>query len=103
MKTLFAIAAIVIFERSTMPKFTPTSGGSTLTKNQAYTRVEEHLEDRVERHEPGGVLRVAPGQLVPDDDHRDAAGQADHDEADGVFRLVREQRDRQHEHQDAGR
>ncbi len=29
MKTLWAILAIVIFERSTLPKFTPTSGGNT--------------------------------------------------------------------------
>ena len=34
--------------------------------------VEQHLEDAVKGHQPSGVLPVAFGQLVPDDDHGDA-------------------------------
>ena len=48
-------------------------------------RVEEHLEHRVERDQAGGVFRVTLRQLVPDDDHRDAPGEADHDQADHVL------------------
>ena len=44
---------------------------------------------------------VSPfGQVVPDDDHGDAAGQADHDQADHVLRVAAQEEDRQHEHQD---
>src|SRR5450756_213309 len=62
--------------------------------------VEEHLEDAVEGHQAGGVLGVALGQLVPDDDHGDAARQADHDEADHVLRVVVQKDDRQEEHEE---
>ena len=51
--------------------------------------VEEDLEDAVEGDEPRGVLGVALRQLVPDDDHRDAAREADHDEARHVLRAGR--------------
>ncbi len=40
------------------------------------------LENGVERDEGSGVLGAAVGERVPDDDHGDAAGQADEDEAD---------------------
>ncbi len=48
-------------------------------------REEEHLEDGVEGHESGAVLGIAFGQVVPDNDHGDAPGKADHDEADHVL------------------
>ena len=63
-------------------------------------RVEEHLEHRVEGHQSGGVLAVALGQLVPDDDHGDAAGQADHDHALHEPGLVGQEQDGQEEHED---
>ena len=31
-------------------------------------REDQHLEERVEGHEPGAVLAVAPREVVPDDD-----------------------------------
>src|SRR3546814_6636174 len=40
---------------------------------------EQDLEDRVERDQRGHILVVAPGKLVPDDDHGNAAGQPDED------------------------
>ena len=49
---------------------------------------EEHLEDGVEGDEPRAVLRVPFREVVPHDDHGDAAGQADHDEAHHVFRVA---------------
>ena len=61
--------------------------------------VEEHLEDAVEGDQAGGVLGVALGQLVPDDDHGDAARQADHDEADHVLGVVVQEDDGQEEHE----
>ena len=63
-------------------------------------REEQDLEDGIERHQGRAVLRVAPRQLVPDDDHGDAAGQPDHDQADHVLGVVPQKRDRQDEHQD---
>ncbi len=60
---------------------------------------EQHLEDRVEGDQARRILRGTLGELVPDDHHRDAARQADHDEADHVFRLVVQEDDRQREHQ----
>ena len=62
--------------------------------------VEQHLEDRVEGNEAGGVLGRPLGDLVPDDHHGDAAGEADHDQADHVLGFVGQEDDRQREHQD---
>ena len=55
--------------------------------------VEEHLEDAVERHQPGAVFRVALGQIVPHDHHRDAARQADQDQADHVLGIAAQEQD----------
>ena len=63
-------------------------------------REEEHLEDRVEGDQAGAVFGVALGQVVPDDDHGDAAGEADHDEPDHVLGLVAQEEHGQAEHQD---
>jgi hypothetical protein len=62
--------------------------------------VEDDLEDGVEGYEPGGVLGVSLGELVPDDDHGDAARQADHDEPDHVLGVVVQEDDRQEEHEE---
>ena len=63
-------------------------------------REEQDLEDRVEGDQSGRVFPVPLGQVVPDDDHGDAAGQADHDQAVHVFGLVAEEDDGQGEHQE---
>src|SRR3546814_974707 len=55
--------------------------------------------DRVERDQRGHILVVAPGKLVPDDDHGNAAGQPDEDQARHVFRLVAKEDDRERKHQ----
>ena len=77
----------------------PDERRQLLDEEPGEERIEQHLEDAVEGHQPGGVLAVAVGQVVPDDDHGDAARQADHDQADQVFRLVGQEDDRQGEHQ----
>ena len=61
---------------------------------------EQHLKDRIEGNQTGRVLGRALGDLVPDDDHGDAARQTDHDQADHVFRLVGQKDDGQREHQE---
>ena len=48
--------------------------------------VEQDLENAIEGHQAGGILRVALGQVVPHNHHRDAAGQPDQDQADEVLR-----------------
>jgi hypothetical protein len=52
----------------------------------------QHLEDRVQGHEHGGGLTVAAGQVVPDDDHGDAAGQPDDDQPSAVCGQVGQER-----------
>ena len=47
--------------------------------------IEQDLKDAVEGHEPGGIFRVALGQIVPYDHHRNATGQADQDQPDEVL------------------
>jgi hypothetical protein len=59
----------------------------------------EDLEDRVEGDEDGGGLAVTAGQVVPDDDHGDAAGEADDDQAGAVLGQVGQEDPRQGEHQ----
>ena len=49
---------------------------------------------------PGAVFRVALGQVVPDDDHGDAAGQADDDQPHHVMRVAAEKGDGQQKHED---
>jgi hypothetical protein len=52
---------------------------------------EHHLEDRVNGHEDGAVLAVAAGEAGPDEDHGDAAGDADEDQAFAEAGLVWEE------------
>ena len=59
-----------------------------------------NLEDAVERDQTGAVFAVALGQVVPNEDHGDAAGDAHEDEADHVVRVIAEKKDRQDKHQD---
>ena len=59
----------------------------------------DDLEDRVERDQNGGGLAVTAGEVVPDDDHRDAAGQADDDQPGAVLGQVGQQQPGQREHQ----
>ena len=51
-------------------------------------REEKDLEDGVKSHEPCTVFSVPLGQVVPDDDHGDAAGQADQDEPHHVVGIA---------------
>ena len=59
----------------------------------------DDLEDRVERHEHRGGLAVATGEVVPDDDHRDAPGQPDDDQPGAVLGQVVEEHPGEGEHQ----
>ncbi len=61
--------------------------------------VEEDLEDAVEGHQAGAVLGVALGQLVPDDDHRDAAGQTDENQSGHELRLTAKKQHCKGEHE----
>ena len=53
-------------------------------------RVEEYLEDRVQAHDSGAVLAIPEREIVPDDHHRDAAGDPDQDQTVHQKRLVAE-------------
>ena len=48
---------------------------------------------------PGGELSAPAGQVVPDEDHRDAAGEADDDQPGAQLGQVRQEHPREGEHQ----
>ena len=75
-------------------------GRHNLDEDVGVDGVEEHLEQRVEGDQPRRILRVAPCQVVPDDDHSDAAGKPDQDQPDGVLGLVCQERQGKTEHQE---
>ncbi|STD12588.1 Uncharacterised protein [Dermatophilus congolensis] len=58
----------------------------------------DDLEDRVDRDEHGGRFAVTAGQVVPDDDHGDAAREPDDDQAGAVGGQVGEEGPCQREH-----
>lgn len=68
-------------------------------ENISVNAVKQHLKNAVEGDEPGDVFVVAFRQIVPDDDHRDAARDADHNQADHVFGFVGQKENRQKKHQ----
>ena len=70
------------------PEVVPDPGRHHLHEDVGVDRVEEHLEQRVEGDQSRRILGVAPCQVVPDDDHGDAACQPDQDQPDGVLGLV---------------
>ncbi len=84
----------------TAAPFRPNQAGQHRDEDVGVDREEEHLEDGVEGDQSGAVLGVALGQVVPDDDHGDAARQADQDEPDHVLRLVAQEEHGEAEHQE---
>ena len=82
------------------PRGDPQPGGQHGDEDIGVDGEEQHLEDGVEGHQAGAVFRIALGQVVPDDDHGDAAGQADDDQAHHVIRVALEKGDGQQEHED---
>ena len=62
-------------------------------------RKEQHLEDRVEGDEAGGVFGVAGREVVPHDHHRDAARQPDDDHPGHVLGIVAQEQYGEREHQ----
>ena len=65
----------------------------------AEERVGDDLEERVERDEHGRALAVAAGEVVPDEHHRDAAGEADDDHPGAVLGLIGEEQPGEREHE----
>ena len=64
----------------------PSSGGSQVMKTQGIEAEEDDLEDAVEGDQTCANIRRCPwGQLVPHEDHGDAAGDAHKNEPDHVF------------------
>lgn len=53
--------------------------GDDVDEQQGHGRVEDDLEERVDDDQDGAVIDVTVGELVPDHDHGDTAGEADHD------------------------
>ena len=61
--------------------------------------VEENLKDTVDCDQAGDVIGVAFREFIPDQHHRDAAGDADQDEAAHVGRFAAQKDDGEEEHQ----
>ena len=57
-------------------------------KEPCIRRVEENLEERIEGDQSSGILCIAAGQFIPDNDHGDAASQANQDQPNHVFRVA---------------
>ena len=76
------------------------ANGEHRNKDPCVHGVEKDLEEGIEGDESGGVLRVAVGQFVPHNHHRDAAGQANQNEPSHVFRVGVQEHNGQNEHQD---
>ena len=72
--------------------------GQDLQVEVAEEREGDHLEERVDGHEHRGGLPVPARQVVPDEDHGDAAGQADDYQPGSVGGRVRQQQPGQREH-----
>ena len=62
-------------------------------------REHDDLEHRVDRHQHGGQLAAAVGEVVPDEDHRDAAGEAHDDQPGAQLGQVGEEHPGQGEHE----
>ena len=73
--------------------------GEQLEVEVAEHGVGDDLKDRVEGDEHGGGFAVATGEVVPDEHHGDAAGQADDDEAGAIGRQVGEHQPGESEHE----
>ena len=97
MKTLFAISADGDMDDSAVEA---EFCGKNRDEEPGIRRVEEHLEQGIEGNQASRIFGIAAGQFVPDDDHRDTAGQADHDESSHVFGIAAQKHDGQDEHQD---
>jgi hypothetical protein len=61
---------------------------------------EEDLEDGVEGHQTNTVFTIAGGQVIPDDDHGDTAGETDHDQPHHILRIPGQKKDGQKKHED---
>ncbi len=63
-------------------------------------REKNNLENGVKSHQPGAIFPVTISQVVPDNDHGNAAGQADENETDHIFVVAGEKRNSQEKHED---
>ena len=77
----------------------PEQAGQDGQVEPAEQRVGDDLEEGVDGDQQGGALAVAAGEVVPDQHHRDAAREADDDEAGAVLGLVGEEDPGEREHQ----
>src|SRR5664280_342642 len=57
-------------------------------KKPGKSAVKKNLKNTVESNQARGIFRIAFGQFIPDDDHRDAAREPNHDQAHHVFGLI---------------
>src|SRR5581483_1240140 len=62
--------------------------------------VEEHLKEAVKGNQSRRIISVAFGELVPDNDHRDTAGQPHENEPDHVFGIIVQEEQGQDKHKD---
>ena len=61
-------------------------------------RVAEDLEHRIDGDERGRVFAIRLREFAPYDDHRDAPGEPDQDQPDGILGLVCQERQGKTEH-----
>ena len=91
MKTLLAIWSDADVHHCTLQ---PKPGWQNGDEHPGIQAVEDHLKHAIQGDQPCDVVRVAFGQLIPDQHHRDAACNADQDQPPHVGRFATQKHDR---------
>ena len=73
--------------------------GKNLQIEPTQQGIEQHLQDRIDRHQHGRCLPIPLGQIDPDQHHGNAGSQANHDQPRAQGRLVGQKPPGQAKHQ----
>ena len=96
MKTLLAIWSNAdVHHRSLQSK----PGGKNRDEHPRIKAVEDHLEHAIESHQTCNIVRVPLCKFVPYQNHRNAPGNADENQATHVGGFTAKQSDGQQKHQ----
>ena len=90
MKTLLAIWSDADVDHRALQS---KPGGQNGDEHPGIEAVEDHLEHAIQRHQSGDVIRVPFCKLVPYQHHRNAASDADENQAAHVGRLAAQEGD----------
>ena len=84
----------------TTTPLSPRHRGKDRNKDVGVDGIEDNLKDGVKSHQTCTIFRIPFGQVIPDNDHGNTSGQANHDEPHHVFGISPQENNRQNEHED---